>query len=120
MALERLQTAWHAAHQPSWPYTIALQHQPNHRRHVHIETSTEVRTYAISCWHQACTHHTPIAEQSGAAMERVYTAWRAAYQPSWPYTVARQHHPTSDDTCIETSTEERTYAISCWHHALHP
>ena len=68
--------------------------------------------YAISCGHQACIHYLPIAGQSGTAMERLQTAWHVAYQPSSPYTVVRQHHPTTDDTCIETLAEVRTYAIS--------
>ena len=45
-------------------------------------------------------------------VERVQTASHAAYQPSSPYTIALQHHPTTDDTCIETLTQVRTYAIS--------
>ena len=45
-------------------------------------------------------------------VERLQTQWRAPYQPPSPYTIALQHHPTTDDTCIETLTQACTYAIS--------
>ena len=73
MAVERLHTAWHAVPHPSWPYTIALQHHPT-TDDTCIETLKKARTYAISCWHQACTHDLPIAAQSGMVMERLHTA----------------------------------------------
>ena len=46
------------------------------------------------------------------AAERLQTQWHAAPQPPSPYTIAIQHYPTTDDTCIDTLTEVRTYAIS--------
>ena len=46
------------------------------------------------------------------AVERLHTPWHALSQPSWPYTIALQHHLTTYDACLETLTEVCTYAIS--------
>ena len=81
MVVDRLLTPWHALSQPSWPYTIALQHHPT-TYDACLETLTEVRTYAISRCPQACTHDLPIAGQSGMVVERLLTPWHALYQPS--------------------------------------
>ena len=45
-------------------------------------------------------------------VERVHTASHALYQPWWLSAIALQHHPTTDDTCIEVLEKVRTWAIS--------
>ena len=47
MVVERLQTAWHAVHQPSWLSTIALQYHPTTDDTCN-ETLKKVRTCGIS------------------------------------------------------------------------
>ena len=46
------------------------------------------------------------------AVERLRTAWHAVCLPWWLSTIALLHRPTTDDTCIETLTEVRTWVIS--------
>ena len=109
--VERLHTAWHAVHQPSWLSTIALQYHPT-TDDTCIETLEKVRTYAISRWHHACTHDLPVAGQSGTLVERLRAARHALYQPWWLSAIALQHHPTTDDACNETLKKVRTCVIS--------
>ena len=55
------------------------------------EPCTWVRTRRC----HACTRVSPMAGQSGGAMERLHAAWHTAHHSSWPYIIALLRHPTS-------------------------
>ena len=104
-AHQRLQTSWHAVHQPSCSSSFALQ------RHIHSGTTRASRAVSSSeRWRtsmrrrslHACCGTPPMAEQPGTARQRLQTSSYTAHQPCWSSSFALQRHLLRYDTGIES------------------